>query len=187
MMTIHVQSKLDSRVIRRLQALILRLRAFLFLEGALWVLLFLFVGAWVQFGLDYAGRGLRFSMRAALLGGLIAGALWLVWRRIIQPLQAKVGLPEAARLIERRHPELSSILISAVRFSTDDVGPQDFNSPALMASVVGSTPRAVEPINFLKVLDAKRARRHALWFGAVVVLASAILMRRSVWFVKSVR
>ena len=172
-MTNDERSSLDAGVVRRLRTLIVRLRAFLFLEGVLVVLAFLLAGCWVQFTLDYAVRGLRFSMRAALLGAVIAGVGWLIWRRIMRPLSTEVGLADAARLVERRHPELSSVLISAVRFSAGQVGPRAINSPALMASVVGAVPRAVASIDFLGVLDARRARRRAIWFAAIVVTAFA--------------
>ena len=116
-MTKDARSSLDAGVAGRLRTLIVRLRAFLFLEGVLVVLAFLLAGCWVQFILDYAVRGLRLSMRASLLGAVIVGVGLLIWRRIMRPLNTEVGLADAARLVERRHPELSSVLISAVRFS----------------------------------------------------------------------
>lgn len=189
-MTTDVQPQLDSGVVKRLAALIVRLRSFLLLEGVLVVFAFLFAGSWVQFGLDYAARGLRFSMRAALLGGLIVIVVWLAWRRIIRPLRTKVDLADAARLVERRHPELLSVLISAVRFSAGDGGARASNSSSLMDSVVGSAPQAVKSIDFLEVLDARRARRQVIWLGAILVMASASALANQdmtgLWFARNV-
>src|SRR3990172_3359716 len=109
--------RLDDAVTARLRAVALRLRGYVLLEGVAWVIGFLFATAVIQFTLDYGTRGLRWSMRAALLAVILGGAVWILWRRIISPLRVRFGLAEAASLIERRFPDLSSLLVSPVRFS----------------------------------------------------------------------
>lgn len=182
--------RLDESVTARLRALALRLRGYVLLEGVAWVIGFLFTAAAIQFTLDYGTRGLRWSMRAALLAVILTGALWILWRRILSPLRVRVGLAETASLIERRFPELSSLLVSAVRFSMGDVGSAQTNSPALVASVVSSAGPRVQSLDFNTVLDPRGARRAAFAAaGALVVTLIAALAMPEVtrlWFARNV-
>jgi len=185
-----VYHALDQRLIGRLHALILRLRAYVLLDGMIWLTTFLLIAAWVQCTLDYLARGLRFSMRAALLGAVLAGAGYLIWWRLVDPWRTRIGLGDAARLVERRHPSLSSLLISAIRFSSGEVGPRESNSESLMASVIERAHRAVESVDFLRVLDLPRARRRMAMFGAVAVVAACSALASpdmtGLWFARNV-
>ena len=116
---------LDSTLAKRLRAVVSHLRLYVLIEGTAWVVGFLLVGFLIQGGLDYAARGMRWSMRAALLVLIISGASWLLWRRVVAPMRLRMGLAEAARLVERKYPRLASVLISAVRFSAGEVGPAE--------------------------------------------------------------
>jgi len=181
---------LDESVTARLRAVAMRLRGYVLLEGVAWVIGFLFAAAVIQFALDYGTRGLRWSMRAALLAVILAGAVWILWRRILSPLRVRVGLPEAASLIERRFPELSSLLLSAARFSLGDIGSADTNSPSLVASVVSSAGPRVQSLDFNTVLDPRRARRAALAAaGALILTLIAALAMPGItrlWFARNV-
>ena len=182
--------QLDDTVSARLRALALRLRGYVLLEGVAWVIGFLFAAAVIQFALDYGTRGLRWSMRAALLAVILGVAVWIMWRRIISPLRVRVGLAETASLIERRFPELSSLLVSAVRFSLGDVGSAETNSPALVASVVSSAGSRVRNLDFNNVLDPRSAHRAGFAaVGALVVTLIAALAMPEVarlWFARNV-
>ncbi len=184
------QSSLDGSVTARLRSLAVRLRGYVFLHGIACLLGVLFAGALIQFTLDYGTRGLRWSMRAALLGVILGAAAWVVWTRIILPLRVRIGLAETANLIERRFPELSSLLVSAVRFSLGELGPAQTNSPALVAAVVSSTEPRVRNLDFNAVLDPRAARRSAFAAAAallvvlVAVLAMPGVMR--LWFARNV-
>jgi hypothetical protein len=173
-----------------LRAVALRLRGYVLLEGVAWVIGFLFSAAVIQFTLDYGTRGLQWSMRAALLAMILGGAVWILWRRIISPLRVRVGLAETASLIERRFPELSSLLVSAVRFSLGDVGSAETNSPSLVASVVSSAGPRVRNLDFNNVLDPRRSQRVAFAAaGALVVTLVAALAMPGVtrlWFARNV-
>ncbi len=181
---------LDDSVTARLRAVAVRLRGYVLLEGIAYVIGFLFAAALIQFALDYGSRGMRWSMRAALLGVILAMALWILWRRVLSPLRVRVGLPEAASLIERRYPELSSLLLSAVRFSSGDTGSADTNSPSLVAAVVASAGSRVQGLDFNSVLDPRRAQRAAFVAAGALVLAlvAALAMPgfTHLWFARNV-
>ncbi len=125
---------LDATVAARLLGVRGRLRRYVLIEGLAVISGFVLTSGFLQFLLDYGTRGLRWSMRAALLSLIVAGVLYLFWRRIVAPLKLGCSLAEIANLIERRFPELSSLLISAVRFSAGQVGPIEANSPELARS-----------------------------------------------------
>lgn len=181
---------LDEALTARLRAVALCLRGYVLLEGVAWVIGFLFSAAVIQFSLDYGTRGLRWSMRAALLAVILGGAVWILWRRIISPMRVRVGLAETASLIERRFPDLSSLLVSAVRFSMGDVGSADTNSPVLVASVVSSAGPRVRSLDFNTVLDPRPAQRAGFAAaGALVVTLIAALAMPEVtrlWFARNV-
>lgn len=158
----------------RLSALRNLLRRCIAIEGAAWVFGFMFLAGLVQFGLDAAASGLRWSMRAGLLLVVLVIAGTVAWRRLIAPLRHRFGRSEMANLVERRYPQLRSVLISAVRFSRGEIGPPQANSPALVQSVMDSARRAVESVEFTAVVDRHRARRSSWAIVAVLVIVSLI-------------
>ena len=158
----RIGATLDASVTERLRAAARRLRRYVLIEGLAWVLGFLVTAVLLQFALDYGTRGLRWSIRAALLALITAGVSALVWRYVMAPLRVRFGLAEMANLMERRYPQLSSILISAVRFSQGETGPAEMNSPSLAASVVARAGREASSIDFDAVLNPRRARRSAI-------------------------
>ena len=161
---------LDASVESRLHAVSGRLRRYILIEGIAAVIVFLVVAAGVQFLLDYSTRGLQWSMRVALTGVIALAAMLLVWRRIVAPLRHRFSFADIANLVERQHPELSSLLISAVRFSEGRTGPAASNSPELVRSVVHQAGARVAGVDFGKVLDPSRSRR-----GAMMVTVSLAL------------
>lgn len=185
----HVPA-LDAVVRSRLHTLGFRLRALLVLEGVTVTAGVLVGSAVVQFCLDYGTRGLRWSMRASLLALVAACAAWIVWRRILSPLRIAIGPSEVAHLVERRHPQLSSMLISAVRFSTGEVGAAETNSPALMASTIERAGRVFPMMASVPVLNAARGRAFLLTllgvFIACVGVAWAAPEMTSLWFERNV-
>lgn len=160
--------RLDASLSHRLAALALKLRGYLVMQGVARLAAFLVLAALLQFVLDYGVRGMRWSMRASLLGVLVLLVLVIVWRRILIPLMLRMEAADIARLVERKFPQLSSVLISAVRFSSGQVGSPKTNSPELMSAVVQCAPHAALPLDFSKVLSPRSPRR------SVVVLVSAL-------------
>ncbi len=161
-------STLDASVMVRLRSVASRLRGYVLIEGITRVVGFLVMAAGVQLLIDFGTRGLRWSMRAAILGLIVLTSLWLFRRLVVTPLRHRFSLAEVANLIERRYPELSSLLISAVRFAAGEVGPPETNSVALVNSVIARAGVEARTIDFTTVLNPRRAR----W--AAMVLAAAI-------------
>ncbi len=161
--------RLDPDVGKRLLRVCARVRRSLTLEGLATLAAFLLLAALGQSALDHLAHGLRWSMRAALLGVSLMVAGWVLWRTMIQPLRVRFGEADVAHLLERRYPHLSSVLVSAVRFASGQVGPAESNSPALVASVIDQAGHRVRGLDFDAVIRPSRLRWSIL---AVLVVAS---------------
>lgn len=164
---------LDGGIRNRLTAVITRLRTYVFVDGLAKICGFLLVGGVVQFLFDYGTHGMRWSMRAALLGAIVLVGCVMFWRRIINPLRVRVDLPDVANLVERKFPQLSSILISAVRFSRGELGGESTNSPVLAGATVSRAAIATGGLDFAAVLNPRRARWAA--FSLVAMTAACVL------------
>lgn len=180
---------LDRVIEGKLRRIVRRMRSYVLVEGGALVAGFLFLAAHLQLGLDYFRR-LDWSMRAALSAGILVCGSLLTWRRIITPLRVRLDLSDAAHLVERKNPQLASVLISAVRFSSGRIGPAESNSPAMVASVVGRVTEACAGVDFPAVLDGRRAQNGGLVlagliaFTALAGIASPELM--GMWFARNV-
>lgn len=164
---------LDGGIRDRLGSVISRLRTLVLVEGVAKICGFLLGGAALQFLFDYGTHGMRWSMRAALLGLIVLIALWMLWRRIVRPLRVRMDLPDVANLVERKFPQLSSVLISAVRFSRGEHGDGASNSPAFVGSTVSRALVATGGLDFRSVLNPTRAR----WSSAalIAIIATCVL------------
>lgn len=181
---------LDGALQRRLSAVVARLRRYVLVEGAAWILVFLLTAFAVQFLFDYAARGMRWSMRAALLISIICGAAALFWRLIGAPLRRRIGPADIANLVERRHPALASHLVSAIRFAAGEIGPKEANSPALVASVIRRAGDVAARMDLEGVLNSRSARR-AGWglmamLGLVAVAVAGSPRLVALWFSRNV-
>ena len=163
-------ARLHASTTWRLRRTALRLRMHALAEGLAWIAAFAVLAGYLQFALDYGLHGLRWSMRAALAGLVTAAVLGLVWRRIVKPLRRSLGLAQVAHLVEHRHLQLSSLLVSAVRFSLGQVGPPEGNSRAMMAAVIADAEQRASTIDFDSVIDSAR------WRFSLRVLAAALLL-----------
>lgn len=168
--------KLDSALTHRLRGVAARLRSYVFVDGIAWLAGFLVLASLVQFGLDYGLRGLRLSMRVALLAAMVCGVGWVVWRHLVSPLRQRIGEIEIASLLERRYPALTSVLVSAVRFASAEHGGVEANSPSLMASVVERARHESDGLDFGVVLTRRNLHR------SIAVLALTLLFTASVSF-----
>ncbi|MFQ5461661.1 MAG: hypothetical protein ACE5E5_03440 [Phycisphaerae bacterium] len=169
----HTPLTLEVGLRERLDRLAARLRRYVLVEGIGVSLGFALASVAVQVLVDYWARGLLWSMRAAMLGAVVGGIIWCARRFLLAPLAHAVGPVEIANLLERRHPELASILISAVRFSRGEVGRAAANSDDLMQSVVRQAAIVAGPLDFDSLLKPQRARR---WCAAIVVMLTGILL-----------
>ncbi len=181
---------LDDGLLARMGSVAHRLRRYVLIEGFAWVLAFLLCGALVQVALDYASRGMRWSMRAALLGVIVAWALRLLIRRVVEPFRKKIGVSDVANLVERRYPQLSSSLISAVRFSSGEVGRQETNSALLVDRVIQEADQRAAGLEFGAVLNPSRAKRAIAVICAVLAFGAAATALKpeitGLWFARHV-
>lgn len=183
-------ARLDATLVDRLSGLASKLRGYLLLQGLARLVAFLVLAGLIQFALDFGVRGLRWSIRAALLGLVVVLAGVVIWRRILVPLMMKIDSADVAKLIERKFPQLSSVLISAVRFAAGQVGPREVNSPELMSTVVERAPQAVLPFDFGRVLAPESVRRSVLVLGGAILLAAIAALaspdKARLWFARNV-
>lgn len=181
---------LDEGLAAKLRAIISRLRMYLALQGAARLLAFLVLAAFAQFAVDYGSRGLRTSIRAALLAGMAVTSAVIIWRQLIRPLSAPVSPADIANLMERRSPQLTSLLVSAVRFARGDVGPASINSGPLMQAVVQQANREVQGADFGQVLNSRGARRSGVMvLGTLLVAALTLFLApefTTIWFSRNV-
>ena len=182
-------SVFERQVLGRLRRLGMRLRSYVLLGGLARVCVWVLLAAAVQLGLDYTFRLPR-DMRAALLAVIVLGLGFLMWRRLWLPLSFPYGVREMAGLIERRYPELRSVLVSAVQFASGQVGRPESNSPELMGIVVQRACGESAGVPFNAVLAHGRARRGFVTIIVVMAIAvSALLISPEVmgmWFDRNV-
>jgi hypothetical protein len=167
-----------------------RLRRYVLLEGVARLLILAFAAASVQLTLDWLASGLQWSMRAALLVLVLMVLAVQLWLRVLAPLRVRFDAADAAKLIERRHPALGSLLLSAVRFQAGDVGSPESNSPALMGVVVDQAAKRANQLDFSAVLNRKRARRAGFASGGVLLLSTLLVLSfpdiAHLWFMRGV-
>lgn len=181
---------LDASLTDRLAGLVRRIRSHLLIQGVARIAAFMVLAALVQFALDYGVRGMRWSMRAALLGVVIAATLVIVWRRIVVPLLLRIETADVAKLVERRYPQLGSRLISAVRFAAGEVGSEDANSRPLMSEVIRTAPEVAGGLDFSTIFSPVVVRRAVmlllivLGFWTTAILAAP--EKTQLWFARNV-
>ena len=135
---------------------------------------------------DWLWRMDLVQRRIFLLLSVLA-LLWVLWRRALRPLLARVSDEGLIALVEARHPHTHSTMISAAEFCGRTPGGA---SPELVeTSVTGGVQWAGE-VDFASVLDWRRFRRnmlHVLLVLAVVgVTVAAVPEVISIWFARNV-
>ena len=165
----------DRRVLKALRRLAWRLRGAMMITGLARVLAWVLIAAAASLGLDALWHLPR-DMRAALLLVAVVGIAVAIWRRIIQPLGTRLSAMQMAELVERRFPQLGSVLISAVFFARpqpDATGrTPETASPALIQQVIDQATAAAATVRIEQVLDA----RHVRWRLAAIVAAVLVFV-----------
>lgn len=111
------------------------------------------------FLLPGAGRLLLLGINIVALGWV----LWHYWLRHLRPYDpVRVALQ-----VERRHPELQSMLVSFVQL-TGDAPETAFASPALLRVLRNQTVEITRPIDFREIISYKELKRIALLSAAVI-------------------
>ncbi|MEK6674918.1 MAG: hypothetical protein AABZ47_04600 [Planctomycetota bacterium] len=182
--------ELNPIVAQRLRRVAGKIRSGVTLNGLACLCGYLFVAAVVVGAVDDLANGLRWSMRAALVFATLLGAIGVLWKLIVEPLRCSFGSAEVAHLLERRHPELRTLLVSAVRFQDGQVGSPEVCSPILVASVMEQAGRMALTLDFEGVLNI-RIKRMAMFSIATLLLVFSFLFwafpkRAELWLNRSV-
>jgi hypothetical protein len=130
--------------------------------GAAW-LAFAFVADWTL----HLPAGVRWIH----LGLLLGLPVFFIVRDLVRPLRAFPRRAGLAVLVERAHPELGELLVSAVqlRASADPSG-----DPELVAGVLREADRAAEKLDLARVFDPRRPRLRC-FSGLLAVAICALL------------
>ncbi|MCB9850442.1 MAG: hypothetical protein H6817_07020 [Phycisphaerales bacterium] len=169
----HVE--FEQHVRQPLERLSRRLRSLRAAQGASVVAIVALVLFFCQLVLDWWLR-LRLDMRAVLLLVVLTGCGWSLWRFALAPLRLRFGAREMALAVERRHPQLNAVLLSALDFDAGDVGDASANSPDLVESVIADATGAARDVAFDELIDTRPGRRAVIRIMgvlAVVVFAFA--------------
>ena len=111
-------------------------------------------------------------VRIALLIVGIGVIGYLLYRYLVQPLQASLTLRDVALNVERSHPDLEDRLVSAVQFgnreSTDPI------ESHMLQRLIEDTTERVKSIDFKATIDHSRTRKQ-VGIAALVVVACCVL------------
>lgn len=155
---------------RGLAALRRRMRSLLLVLGVSRTAIFLTATLVSFFLADYFLR-LPLWVRGCVLLTIVAGAVVVVWQRLLRPLADPVDDDRLAQRVEAAHPELQDRLRSSLAFARmGERDPDNEDSPELMRVVVQETVELTSGVDFPEVAKARSARRWATGAAALLVL-----------------
>lgn len=108
------------------------------------------------------------QVRLILLAGGVALVLWLLLRKVVGPLGARISDDDLAVLVERSYPELNDRLISAIQL-TRNPGPDA--SPELVAALVQDAEKVSSELDFGRVVVRRNVGKVAAWAAALILVA----------------
>lgn len=145
-----------------------RLERLLALHGACSVLLAAVLWLLVAYALDRSLE-LPAAIRLFHLGLLVVLPALAFRREWWRPWRARPDEDGLAILIERAHPQLSSVLVSAIQLEKQPDG-----SPELIAATVKQAEQAAQRIDLRLVFDARPARQRLRWLAAALLVSVGI-------------
>jgi len=110
--------------------------------------------------------------RLVLLGINAAVVAWVVWHHWLRYLRRYDPVRTALK-VERRHPELRSLLVSFVQLR-DDAATARYASPALIRAVRRQTIEYTRPIDFREIVSYRELRRIFTLAACVVAFFAVI-------------
>ena len=160
-------------VIEKLRLAWRKERRFIHLRGlarlALWAVTLLLVDWVVDFLFIARLRGSGDLTLLWLLLGL--NGVILVWALVVEWLRhlRRFDALHTALQLERKHPELSSLLVSYVQFGDPAVRPQDA-SAELIDAMRSQALEVTRPLDFREVVDFRQLRRLVMTAALVLLL-----------------
>ncbi|MBL7219865.1 MAG: hypothetical protein ISS69_07120 [Phycisphaerae bacterium] len=162
---------LESKVGGKLRGLRRTLRRRLAGEGISWCAMSLVLVVFVTLGLDYVLHLDRPAVRGVIMGALLLGVAWVIWRQLIVPLLVPMDNEQLALLVEDRYGELGDSLISALQFTRSDAQVTPGQSQAMVRLVIARAGETASGLDFRKVVERSLLRkRMSLAFCAVGLL-----------------
>ena len=101
---------------------------------------------------------LPYSVRIALLIGIIGAAGYLLYRYLIQPLRVKLTPHDVALNVERKHRDLEDRLVSALQFGETET--DDPIKSHLLQRLVTDAVERTDGIDFKATVDKSKKRKH---------------------------
>ena len=134
------------------------------------------VSLWIAFAY-FADWGLRVPKVVRIAHGLVLVVLLAVflWRSVLRPLRRIPGRSGLALLLERAHPDLRELLISAVQFQAAPTAGSDDatqGDPELIRRVLGDADARAAALTARGILDP-RAPRTRFLLGTLAALGVA--------------
>ena len=158
----------------RLTELRAKVRQLLWLYGLSW-LVAVVLGALLVVGctdwflhLDDAG------VRLILGLGIFSGAGYIVYQRLITPLNVPLTDIDLALRIERRFPKFRDSLISTIQFLQEEQDPK-LGAPALQRRVIEKTLQQTRLMDFEDVIQTQPVQRIA-WTALMVCITTALVV-----------
>lgn len=150
-----------------------RARTGIWIEALGLVALLLVAYALPSFLTDRSLR-LEWTFRCVLLASFVAVVVWLLRRRLVEPLRVQLSDEEMALAVERRSPEIKQALISSLQFDRDLATDRpDPESRELKAAVVADVRARIASIPFGRALDGGRVARFAAGLGVAIAAFGA--------------
>ncbi|HOM49803.1 MAG TPA: hypothetical protein PLV57_01535 [Phycisphaerae bacterium] len=172
----------ETTILRRLASLGRRVRLYLLLDGLAVLIAVGVAFMLITLGVDYFAR-LDWDMRVAQLASIAVVLVAVGWRFLIRPLLVPVRRDQLAVLVERKYPQLHSLLVTAVDFLDKPVKPPV--SPGMVEHVIHRATHEAAELPFHAVLAHGRARQRAAislaCLSLVVAFALAAPQTMGLW------
>jgi hypothetical protein len=122
--------------------------------------------------LHFQDRGIRVIASLSVWGVM----LWVGYRYLFVPQTARLSNADLARRVQRRFPQLSDSLASAVEFLDQPEDDPRAGSAALRGAVIRDVTAASQPLDFLETLGGRPALRAALAASAIGLLTLILVL-----------
>ena len=127
-------------------------------EGVSWCAISLVAVVFVTLGMDYLLH-LDRPVRGVIMGMLLLGVGWVVWRQLIAPLRVPMDNEQLALLVEDRYGELGDSLISALQFTRRDAPETPGQSQAMVELVIAQAGELADTLDFQEVVEKPLLRK----------------------------
>lgn len=176
------------RILAPLSRVRRRARLFMILNGLVRLALAFLIGGAAQFGLDYMLR-LPVDQRAVINVIITLAWMWVAHRYVLRPLMSAISDLVLASHVDRAYPRLADGMSTAVQFLAGQMGPAETSSPQLVRAVIAGACEDALRLDFMRVLNYRRAQRSALELSAMTAaVALAWLVQPGLlntWFARN--